>query len=103
MLKELVTRYDPYMIWFDGMWESPWTDEMGIDMYTYLKGLKKDLIINNRLGKEISGVDNKQIDVAKMIGDYDTPEQAIGKLNMNFPWESCITICNQWTWNPTIK
>ncbi|HMH31574.1 MAG TPA: alpha-L-fucosidase [Puia sp.] len=102
-LRELVTKYDPYMIWFDGMWESPWTDEMGVDMYTYLKGLKKDLIINDRLGKEISGVDNKQIDVAKMIGDFDTPEQAIGKLNMNFPWESCITICNQWAWKPNDK
>jgi len=102
-LKELVTKYDPYMIWFDGMWESPWTDEMGVDIYTYLKGLNKDLIINNRLGKEVSGVENKQIDVAKMIGDYDTPEQAIGKLNMNFLWESCITICNQWAWKPNDK
>lgn len=102
-LKELVTKYDPYMIWFDGQWESPWTDEMGVDIYTYLKGLKKDLIINNRLGKEMAGVDNKQIDASKMIGDYDTPEQAIGKLNMNFPWESCITICDQWAWKPNDK
>ncbi|WP_262919460.1 alpha-L-fucosidase [Niabella hibiscisoli] len=28
-LKELITHYDPYMLWFDGQWEKPWTDEMG--------------------------------------------------------------------------
>jgi alpha-L-fucosidase len=99
-LKELVTRYNPYMLWFDGGWEEPWTDAMGVDLYTYLKGLKKDLVINNRLGKEITAVDNKVVDVTKMIGDYDTPEQQVGKINMDFPWESCITICNQWAWKP---
>ena len=51
-LKEIITNYDPYMIWFDGQWESPWTDEMGIDMYNYLKSLNKDLIINNRLERK---------------------------------------------------
>ena len=38
-----------------------------------------------------------------MIGDYDTPEQKGGKLNLEFPWESCITICNQWAWKPNDK
>ena len=102
-LKELVTKYDPYMLWFDGGWEEPWTDEMGADTYTYLKGLKKDLIVNNRLGKEIAGVEGKNINHSKMIGDYDTPEQQVGKLNLEFPWESCITICNQWAWKPNDK
>lgn len=102
-LTELVTKYDPYMIWFDGGWESPWTREMGIDMYRYLKGLKKDLVINNRLGKEMAGLENNRIDVTQMIGDYDTPEQVVGKLNMDLPWESCITICNQWAWKPNDK
>ncbi len=102
-LKELVTNYDPYMLWFDGQWESPWTDEMGADLYSYLKGLKKDLIINNRLGKEMTAIHDKEVDYAKMIGDYDTPEQKIGKFNLDFPWESCITIGNQWAWKPNDK
>ncbi|MEI6899007.1 MAG: hypothetical protein WCL00_03955 [Bacteroidota bacterium] len=50
-MKEIVTCYDPYMLWFDGQWESSWTDAMGVDLYTYLKDLKKELILNNRLGK----------------------------------------------------
>jgi len=99
-LKELITNYDPYMLWFDGQWEKPWTNEMGIDLYKYLKDLKPTLIINNRLGKEFASVRNTKIDASKMVGDYDTPEQAVGSLNMETPWESCFTICKQWSWKP---
>lgn len=102
-LKELIIKYDPYMMWFDGAWESPWTNQMAVETYVYLKSLKKDLIINNRLGKDIAGVENKDIDVTKMIGDYDTPEQTVGRMNMNTPWESCITICTNWAWVPNDK
>ncbi|MBZ4191441.1 alpha-L-fucosidase [Niabella beijingensis] len=102
-LKELITSYDPYMLWFDGQWESPWTDAMGRDIYSYVKQLKPSIITNNRLGKEFAAVDNKTIDAAKMIGDYDTPEQVVGRLNMDLPWESCFTICNQWAWKPNDK
>ncbi|WP_343307216.1 alpha-L-fucosidase [Chitinophaga niabensis] len=102
-LKELLTNYDPYMLWFDGGWEKPWTNEMGKDMYAYLKSIKPDVIINNRLGKEIAAVENKKIDAAAMIGDYDTPEQVVGRMNMNMPWESCFTICRQWAWKPNDK
>ena len=102
-LKELITNYDPYMLWFDGQWEKPWTDEMGKDLYAYLKKLKPDVIINNRLGKEFAAMENKKIDMSKMVGDYDTPEQTVGKMNMEMPWESCFTICNQWAWKPNDK
>jgi len=36
-------------------------------------------------------------------GDYDTPEQQIGRFNTTRPWESCITICQQWAWKPDDK
>jgi alpha-L-fucosidase len=102
-LKELITDYNPYMLWFDGAWEEPWTDEMGKEIYAYIKNIKPDLIVNNRLGKEIAAVENRKIDRSKMIGDYDTPEQVVGRLNMTTPWESCFTICNQWAWKPNDK
>jgi len=102
-LKELVTNYDPYMLWFDGQWESPWTNEMGKEIYNYLHQLKPDIITNNRLGKEFAAMGNKAIDPSKMIGDYDTPEQVVGRLNMTMPWESCFTICQQWAWKPNDK
>ena len=102
-LKELITKYDPYMLWFDGQWESPWTNEMGEEIYAWLKKLKPSVITNNRLGKEFAAMENKNIDASKMVGDYDTPEQVVGKLNMDMPWESCFTICDQWAWKPNDK
>ena len=94
-LKELVTRYHPYMIWFDGNWEGPWTLDMGVDIYRYLKTLDKDVIINNRLGKGTHKLMNNET-----VGDYATPEQEVGEINMLNPWESCFTICWQWSWKP---
>ncbi|MCC6290237.1 MAG: alpha-L-fucosidase [Chitinophagaceae bacterium] len=102
-LKELITKYDPYMLWFDGQWESPWTNEMGKEIYAYLKKLKPSVITNNRLGKEFAAMENKSINASEMVGDYDTPEQVVGKLNMEMPWESCFTICTQWAWKPNDK
>jgi alpha-L-fucosidase len=97
-LKELITSYHPYMLWFDGNWESPWTQEMAVDMYAYIKQLDPAVIINNRLGKT-----KHELISNETVGDYATPEQKIGQLNMKDPWESCITICEQWAWKPNDK
>ena len=94
-LKELITNYHPYMLWFDGNWEKPWTKEYGEEVYQHIKSIDPAVIINNRLGK------GKHTELgSETVGDYATPEQFIGALNMKDPWESCITICNQWAWKP---
>ncbi|MBB6501170.1 alpha-L-fucosidase [Pedobacter cryoconitis] len=95
-LKELITNYHPYMLWFDGNWESPWKNEYGIDIYTYLKKLDPNVIINNRIG---ANSEHPKLGPG-ILGDYATPEQKIGELNMNDPWETCMTICQQWAWKP---
>ena len=97
-LKELITNYDPYMLWFDGNWEQPWTKEMGADVYTFIKKLSPGVVVNNRLGKGTHKTMGPDI-----VGDYATPEQVVGKMNLDMPWESCITICNQWAWKPNDK
>jgi alpha-L-fucosidase len=94
-LKEIVTKYHPFMLWFDGYWEKYWTLEDGKEIYRYLKGLDPALIVNNRIGKGGASLSDPQ-----SAGDFLTPEQTIGQLNMKEPWESCITICNQWAWKP---
>jgi alpha-L-fucosidase len=33
-------------------------------------------------------------------GDYDTPEQRIGDFQNTRPWETCMTIAQQWAWKP---
>lgn len=102
-LTEILTNYDPYMLWFDGNWDKEWTDAHAQEVYALLKQLKPDVIINNRL-KGISDFDRTREDHTRLssdaIGDYATPEQKIGALNMDYPWESCMTIANQWTWKP---
>lgn len=93
-LKEVITKYKPFMLWFDGYWEKPWTAADGKEIYEFIKSVDANVIVNNRLGKisdKLSG---------EAVGDFLTPEQTIGKLNMTEPWESCITICNQWAWKP---
>ena len=97
-LQEIVTKYHPYMLWFDGNWESPWKNEYGAEVYTFLKKLDPKVIINNRIGSS-KGSDHAYL-TPETLGDYATPEQKIGELNMNNPWETCMTICNQWAWKP---
>lgn len=98
-LHELVTSYHPYMLWFDGNWEKPWKNDYAAEIYTFLKKMDPNVIINNRLG-----ANDEHIKLSsEMIGDYATPEQKIGDLNMNTPWETCMTMCSQWAWKPNDK
>jgi alpha-L-fucosidase len=95
-LKELITQYHPYMLWFDGNWEKPWMPSHAIDVYQFIKQLDPDVIINNRLGsnQKEEGV------VQPRISDFDTPEQQLGALTMDGSWETCMTLCSQWAWKP---
>lgn len=102
-LQEIIKNYDPYMLWFDGNWESPWTDEYAQEVYAHIKKLKPDVIINNRLksiSQNIEAGSDQNVLHQDAIGDYATPEQKIGELNMNDPWETCMTIATQWSWKP---
>jgi alpha-L-fucosidase len=94
-LKELITRYKPEMLWFDGYWEEPWTTAYGQDVYLFIKSVDANVMVNNRLGKNYSSLHH-----AEAVGDFLTPEQHIGELNMEEAWESCMTICKQWAWKP---
>ena len=101
-LKELVEKYHTKIIWFDGEWEDPWTHEMGMDLYKYLRDMDDDLIINNRVDKGRHGMEGVSLS-DKFAGDFATPEQQIGRYDTLTPWESCITICQQWAWKPNDK
>lgn len=100
--KELIEKYDTRLLWFDGEWEEPWTHEMGLDFYAYLKGLDNTVLINNRVDKGRRGMEGITIS-DEYAGDFATPEQRVGAYDIENPWESCITICNQWAWKPDDK
>lgn len=100
-VKELIKNYNTNILWFDGWWEDSWTHEYGMELYKYVRSLKDDILINNRVDKGRG--ENGMTESDKYAGDFGTPEQKIGAFYPNQPWESCITICTHWSWAPNDK
>lgn len=97
-LKELLTNYgDIGILWFDGEWESTWTHEMGKDLYSYVRKLQPDIIINNRVDKGRAGMAG-MTQGDHFAGDYGTPEQEIpaNGFGPGIDWESCMTMNDTW-------
>ena len=95
-LKELITNDDPAVLWFDGEWQDWWTEEDARDLYRYLKALKPDLIINNRIGKGREGMQGLSKGPG-YTGDFGTPEQQIPATGLpGVDWESCMTMNDTW-------
>ena len=87
-LRELCSNYGQLdIVWFDGLGGTAkdWDAE---PLFKMIRELQPHVLINNRAGLD---------------ADFDTPEQTIGRFQNNRPWESCITICNQWAWKPKDK
>ena len=80
----MIRGYGPLLVmWFDVPQE--FDVKRGQALIDLARSLQPDIIVNNRSGAP---------------GDYDTPEQEVGKFQINRPWETCMTICQQWAWKP---
>lgn len=90
---ELVRKYGLKMVWFDGQWESPYTREMSVEFNQYLRKQFPKLIINDRINSSDLRADDPK-------GDYLTPEQRVGSYNTDTPWETCMTLGDQWAYKP---
>ena len=96
-LRELVTGYDPAVLWFDGEWQDWWTEADGKDLYQYVRSLKPDIIINNRVGKGRKGMEGLSKTDQQYSGDFGTPEQQIPPSGLpGIDWESCMTMNDTW-------
>ncbi len=96
-LKELITKYDPAVLWFDGEWVDWWTEEDGQDLYDYVRSLKPDIIVNNRVGKGRKGMEGLNKNDRTYVGDFGTPEQQIPANGITgVDWESCMTMNDTW-------
>ena len=96
-LRELVTAYDPAVLWFDGEWQDWWTEADGKDLYQYVRSLKPKIIINNRVGKGRKGMDGLSKTDQQYSGDFGTPEQRIPPSGLpGVDWESCMTMNDTW-------
>ena len=95
-LKELIEQTNTEILWFDGEWVNWWTVEDGKDMVRYLRSLKPDIVINNRvayLRNDMQGMDR-----GEPVGDFGTPEQQIppAGFGVGVYWESCMTLNDHW-------
>ena len=84
-IKELIENYDSEIIWFDADWTHWWTEEDGNDLYQYIRTLKPNVIINNRVSKR-----------DKFKKDFGTPEQFHPDSTLKHYWEACYTMNDSW-------
>jgi alpha-L-fucosidase len=103
-LKELIVNYGPIgVLWFDGEWESTWTEAYGRDLYQYVRSLQPDIIVNNRVGASRSGMEGFSQD-KESAGDFGTPEQTIPATGLaGVDWETCMTMNDNWGYNSRDK
>jgi alpha-L-fucosidase len=98
-VRELVTRYDPGVLWFDGEWESTWTHARGVELYGLCRALDPDLIVNNRVDVHRGGMAGLSTS-DEAVGDFGTPEQEIPATGLpGVDWETCMTMNDHWGWN----
>ncbi len=96
-LKELVTSYDPEVLWFDGEWVDWWTEQDGKELYAYVRAMKPSLIVNNRVGKGRKGMEGLSKSDQQYAGDFGTPEQQIPASGLKgVDWETCMTMNDTW-------
>lgn len=88
-VRELLTGYGVIDgLWFDNLrGVNPETAKLwrAEELFKMARTIQPDLIINNRCG---------------LPGDFDTPEQSLGRFEFERPWESCVTLGTQWSWKP---
>lgn len=100
-LGELITNYNPAVLWFDGDWwpytDGPatvtnwWNKADGIALYNYLIALKPDIIINERVKRGYE------------LGDFDCPEQTVPAAPLARTWETCATMNGAWGYNAGLE
>jgi alpha-L-fucosidase len=86
-VEELIRNSGPLLtLWFDV--PQDFDAVRGTRVVRFVRSLQPDIMINNRCG---------------VPADYDTPEQRIGPMQTQRPWETCMTIGKQWAWRPNDK
>jgi alpha-L-fucosidase len=86
-VRELLSNYGRVdILWFDsdGGINTPqtWDNE---SLFLMIRALQPQILMTKRCGG---------------WGDFNTPEQRIGRYDDKSPWETCMTIGDQWSWKP---
>jgi len=98
-LSELLSNYEKVdVLWFDYDGRAAVYDQA--NTYALVKKLQPEILIDNRLDL---GVKQGNRLILNTNADFYTPEQQIGAYDDQRPWETCMTICHQWSWKPDDK
>lgn len=81
---EIIQKYGPLLVmWYDV--PQQFDSIRGQGVIDRIREIQPNILVNNRSGAP---------------GDFNTPEQRIGSFQNKRPWETCMTIGNQWAWKP---
>jgi alpha-L-fucosidase len=81
---EIIEKYGPLLVmWYDV--PQRFDSIRGQGVIDRIREVQPGILVNNRTGAK---------------GDFDTPEQRVGSFQNERPWETCMTIAQQWAWKP---
>lgn len=80
-VRELVTRFRPDLLWFDGEWERTEEQWRIRELAQLIRSEAPQCVLNARMLSE---------------GDYATPEQGVPIEPPAGPWELCLTFNDSW-------
>jgi len=81
---EIIKNYGPLLVmWYDV--PQRFDSIRGQGVIDVINQAQPGILVNNRTGAP---------------GDFDTPEQRVGSFQNERPWETCMTIAQQWAWKP---
>lgn len=91
-ISELMHNYGPLdILWLDGGWVAAPRQDIKMDKIAQMaREAQPGLLIVDRT-------------IHGKYENYQTPERAIPETQLPYPWESCITLSNDWGWVPNAK
>lgn len=82
-VRELLERYQPDLLWFDGDWERSEQQWRMAELRQLIAETSPHTVCNGRMLGQ---------------GDYATPEQGVPVVPPDGPWELCLTMNDSWGW-----
>ncbi|WP_311531002.1 alpha-L-fucosidase [uncultured Anaerococcus sp.] len=111
-IEEIVTNYGKLdILWFDFSYDDMVGEKWGAkEIVEMVRKHQPDVVMDNRLETSGGGFGSMVTEnPSEFCGDFVSPEQIIpyeGIKNVNgedVPWELCLTMNNNWGYNPTDK
>ena len=96
-MKDLVTRYEPDIVWTDGEWEHPsekWKSTQFLAWLYNESPVRGKVCVNDRWGKETRGVHG-----GFYTTEYEQEESKKGSSDNGKPWEECRGIGHSFGYN----